>query len=394
MSTDDRSRGWDKKAVNRIAKEVYGGLAEMFREHGWSKDGKTYGQIAPRKVKNTYGGVEAFVAAHKQGVEGNQLINPFAAIRSNPPNVWLTSFYGYDPENWGMLAFGSESDRAKFIRESEPGALIVVYGTKDLGTDEAGKVLGVQQVSHLVGPSEQFTSPAAWALKQSEASDRHRWLFGVQATRAWYIVPEERPDIEAFADTTWSKSAARAIGRYCKRMTKAEARKILKLEMFECSVYGGRQIDVPAFQKGRNALKPSRPGPVSQSGFHVAESEGPKHLYMLELKGEAIGSFVNGNLGKNRIVKVGFSKSPEARSQCFNRALPGDQFAWVVSRSTHDEGIAPYPSSHHAKAGEQAMVQYLDDHSTSLGGEFFSAKPSLLRKAWKIGKNAAEEYRK
>ncbi|MCA1748846.1 MAG: hypothetical protein LC634_04715 [Sphingomonadales bacterium] len=394
MSEADRSPGWDKRAVNRIAKEEYGGLAAMFRVHGWTKDGHTYGQIAPTKVKQTYGSIDAFEKVHKRGLTANELYNPIAAIRSDPPNVWLTSYYGYDPENWGLLAFGSEGDRAKFIRESDPGALIVVYGTKGLGTNEAGKVLGVQQVSHRIGPSQQFVSPPAWAIKQSEAKNRSRWLFGVQSTRAWYVVPEERPSIEAFADATWSRRDARAIGRYCKRLTKGEARKILELEMFEGSVFGGRQIESISFGKGRELLRPSRPGPVSQEGFQVSESEGPKHLYMLELTGEKVGSFVDGKLGKKRIVKIGFSKSPEVRGQCFNRALPGNQFEWVVSRSTHDEGIEPYPSSHHAKAGEQAMVRFLNDHGGSLGGEFFTAKPSLLQEAWKIGKRAAQEYQK
>lgn len=394
MSAPTRKRGWDKKAINRIASEEYGGLPEMFELHGWATDGKTFGQIAPTRVVESYGSVAAFENAHVGGRNCNPLFNPLAAIKADPPNVWLTSYYGYDPENWGLLAFGSADDRAKFIRESDPGALVVVYGTKSLGTDEAGKVLGVQQVSHLVGPSEQFISPAAWAQKQSEARNRKRWLFGVQSTRAWYVVPESRPDIGTFADKTWSGSAGRAIGRYCKRMTKAEAQKLLSLDMFECSVFGGRPIETPSLEKGREAFKPSRPGPVSQSGFNVSESEGPKHLYILELTGDEIGSFVDGDLGKKKIVKVGFSKSPEVRCRCFNRALPGNQFEWLVSRSTHSEGVAPYPSSHHAKAGEQAMVRYLDGHGTSLGGEFFCAKPSFLREAWKIGKGEAKAFRK
>lgn len=95
MSEFDRTPGWDKKAINRIAKEQYDGLANMFKEHDWLKGEKTYGQIAPTYVKQTYGSVDAFERAHSKGLDRNGLYNPFAAIRSDPPNVWLTSYYGF-----------------------------------------------------------------------------------------------------------------------------------------------------------------------------------------------------------------------------------------------------------------------------------------------------------
>ena len=257
--TDERKPGWDKKAVNRIAREEYDGLARMFEKHGWAKGDKTYGQIAPTRVVETYGSVDSFVRAHKNGIVKNSVFNPMSAIQANPPNVWLTSYYGYDPENWGLLAFGSASDRDRFVGLSEPGALIVIYGTKSLRTNEAGKILGVQQVTHRTGPSKQFISPESWEIKQSVPKNRDRWLHAVQSNRAWYVVPENRPSVEEFADETWTRNDARAIARYCKQMTKAEAKKILGLEMFESSVFGGNQIETSIFSLGKEAMKPAAP---------------------------------------------------------------------------------------------------------------------------------------
>lgn len=394
MSEGDRGPGWDKKAVNRIAKEHYGSLHGMFDAHGWDAGGRTISQVAPTFVVQSYGSVDAFLKAHENDLAQSALVDPFAAVESDPPNVWLTSFYGFDPENWGLLAFGSESDRAGFIRESKPGALVVVYATKSVSTDEAGMVLGVQQMSHQQGRSEEFMSPAAWQKKQGDPKNRDRWNFAVKCTRAWYVVPEKRPRIDDFADQTYSSTKARAIGRYCMQLTTDEAMKILDLDMYEIPVFGGREIAALSIAKGRDVLKPSRPGPVSQSGYQVTESEGPKHLYMLELTGGDIGVFLDRPASGDRIIKVGFSVSPQTRCDCFNKALPGRRFQWTVERSTDTEGNHPYPSSHHAKAGEQEMVRYLDKETTSLGGEFFLASRDLISKAWEKGKKAAEEYKK
>ena len=78
-----RPRGWDKQAVNGIAKKHYGGLAEMFDAHGWYKLDRTFGQIAPSHVKATYGSVAAFERAHENGLAGNGLVDPMAAINSD-----------------------------------------------------------------------------------------------------------------------------------------------------------------------------------------------------------------------------------------------------------------------------------------------------------------------
>ena len=115
---------------------------------------------------------------------------------------------------------------------------------------------------------------------------------------------------------------------------------------------------------------------------------------MLELTGDGIEAFIDDQLEGRKIVKVGFSKSPELRRESFNRAMPGRQFHWKIVRSTYNENLKPYPTSHHAKAGEQEMVRYLHEKQQSLGGEFFVSNTRYLKMAWEKGKSAAEEYKK
>lgn len=390
MKAGNRLPGWDKQVVNRIAKDQYGGLAEMFEAHGWTTDGRVISQIAPTKAMQTYGSVEAFERAHMFGRSGNALLDPQAAIMRDPPEVWLTSYYGFDPDVWGLVNFSSRADRDGFIRRSVPGALVVIYGTKALGNDQAGRILGVQQITHVVGHSRDFIEPSHWSEKQSHDPDR--WNFGVKCVRAWKIPKAHRPLVEDFAPDTYSIASARSIGRRGKRMSHVDAMRLLSMPLIEWSVYGGQPVEILQPLPGLDVLVPSRAGPVSQSGYWVSEAEGPKHLYILQLEGNA-DAFLGYSAGGRRIVKVGFSHDPDIRCLAHNKALPKCAFSWRVDLSTSIEGREPFPTSEHAKAGEQAMKDLLQSDGKSLGGEFFLASSQSLARAWQVAIHAAENWK-
>ncbi len=125
----------------------------------------------------------------------------------------------------------------------------------------------------------------------------------------------------------------------------------------------------------------------------VREAEGLKHLYILNLMGNAdafLGESADGRL----IVKVGFSASPERRCCDFNRALPKGAFHWTIHKSTFTERHDLFPSSDHALAGEQAMKDCLEKSGKSLGGEFFLAGPEAVEAAWRQAVAAAEKRRR
>jgi hypothetical protein len=128
----------------------------------------------------------------------------------------------------------------------------------------------------------------------------------------------------------------------------------------------------------------------------VKEAEGPKHLYMLQLKGGDTDAFLGEPADGRIIVKAGFSWNPETRRDDHNRALPQCAFRWEVMHSGPLSGLEPYPTSEHAKAGGRAMQSSLCRHpdGRSLGGEFFLAKPGLIERAWKAGNLAAKDHKK
>ena len=55
------------------------------------------------------------------------MMTPIEAIEASPPNVWLTSFYGFvlllGGGSWGSPNSGQ---RDHFVRETKPGALVVI----------------------------------------------------------------------------------------------------------------------------------------------------------------------------------------------------------------------------------------------------------------------------
>ncbi|MGO1304750.1 MAG: hypothetical protein ACTMKV_08185, partial [Sphingomonas parapaucimobilis] len=185
---------------------------------------------------------------------------------------------------------------------------------------------------------------------------------------------------------------ARAIGSMCLRLTPSEARRVLDLNLVEIPVYGGAPVEPQLPGPATQVLLPSRPGPVSQSGYMVREAEGPKHLYILRLHGDA-DKFLGYETSGHSIVKVGFSVSPQTRCDAHNGALPACAFEWKIEKSTHAEQRSPFPSSNHALAGEGEMKKLLANEGKSLGGEFFLVETKSVDRAWKAAIVAAENWK-
>lgn len=385
------AQGGDAQAIRRVADAYYGGYTNMFEAHGWPERSTKIMPSVQRHVVDTYGSVAAFESAHKP----EELMFPMEAIKSDPPNVWLTSFYGFRPEAWGFLGFADDTRRRGFLKETKPGVLVVIYGAGQASKDELGKVIGIQQCSHQIGHAKEFLAPVEWEIKSKDPERRDRWNYAVRATRAWRVTPESRMSIYDFAPQAASSGAWQHIGSRGVRLSREEANNILKLDLQEVEVYGGNPIYESLPGTAKEILAPSKAGPVSQKSFTTRESEGPKHLYILRLRGDTdafLGKPSNGHV----VIKAGFSKSPQTRCDDHNRALPQCAFRWEIMHSGLMQNLEAYPSSDHAKAGERAMQEVLcqEPHSRSLGGEFFLSAPTAVKEAWEKGNQIAKEFKK
>lgn len=377
--SETRAQGWDARAINSIAQERFGGLLGLFEAEGWPERGQAMMPAAGRRVVESYGTVEAFIAAHAPRA-GSLL----AQVLADPPNVWLTSFYGFSPETWGFLGFSNDGQRNRFVRETKPGALVIIYGHKSRApTKQQGQVIGIQQVSHRVNHAQAFMDPFEWIRKQADPERAGQWNLAVKATRAWRVVEESFLPIEALAPETYSLARAQVIGSQGMRLTGAEARRLLDLTLIETSVFGEIPVTAAAPASGAELFTPSGPGPVSQSGYFCREAEGPKSLYVLRLCGDE-SAFLGRPADGRWIVKVGISASPSSRCMALNGALPAGAFRWDIVRTNQDVGLPLFPKSVDAIRAETQVKAYLHQHEKSLGGEFFLADAKSVYAAWDV----------
>ena len=382
-------QGGDAQAIKRVADTYYGGYKNMFEAHHWPERGEKIIPAVQKRVVDTYGTVRAFEDEHAP----SDLMFPMEAMKSDPPNVWLTSFYGFQPDEWGFVGFADPGRRNRFLEGTKPGVLVVIYAAGKAAKDELGKVIGLLQCSHQTGPAQSFMSPAKWQLKDKDPVTKVKWNYGVKAVRAWRVTPETRMAVRDFAPKATESEAWEHIGAVGVSLNRQEALNILRLGLQEVGVYGEVPIIASVSGTAKQILAPSRAGPVSQAPYIVTEAEGPKHVYILQLLGDT-DAFLGAPADGCIIVKAGFSWSPETRRDDHNRALPQCAFRWEVLHSGPLSGLSPYPSSDHAKAGERAMQNVLvrEPGCRSLGGEFFLASREAIEIAWTVGNKAAKEF--
>lgn len=310
-------------------------------------------------------------------------------IQADPPNVWLTSFYGFKPDEWGCVGFSIGGQREKYLRNTSEGNLIVVYGAKNTETpeEERGKVLGFMQMSRETGHSHKWISPMQ-IERNRRLGRQDKWIDAVKAKRAFKIVPEDRPTIEKFAPSTYTSNNLQNVGSQGVRLLPDEAMRLLDYEYAEQSVYAENPIAVTTISK----LQPSKGVAEARRDYTViVEPDGPKELYILRLKGNK-SHFLDKStedLQGKEIIKVGLSKSPQSRCDHFNWSMPQCAFEWEVLMTTRQHTGDVYANQTIALAGEDKMKLVLDEHGTSLGGEFFLAHQETIDEAWFAGWRAA-----
>jgi hypothetical protein len=313
-------------------------------------------------------------------------------------DIWLTSFWRFEPESWGCIGFATKATRDYFIRRTRPGVIVAIYVTKGKGLkSERSKILGLVEVSHQEGHAREFISGDRWAVLESDPETRGKWLYSLKVTHAWRIAEEDQKPIDELLPETYDASNAEFIGSHGVPVKAVEVEKLLLLTVYEVPVYGQTDRIRSAIQSFAEALKPSRAVYPAIEPYWVGETDGPKHLYILRLKGDLVHYLgrTKTDLEEKMIVKVGFSKSPLSRRNQIQAAYPHGAYKWEVLYPKEIPPEPPYPNAEVAIAGEDAMKKRLvDDGGESLGGEFFLADEGLVIRTWTAGKYGADEKMK
>ncbi|MER8481650.1 hypothetical protein [Mesorhizobium sp. M1322] len=272
---------------------------------------------------------------------------------------------------------------------------MAIYVTKGKGPEEMrGKVVGLLEVSHNAGHASQFIAGDRWAEKEMDPASRGKWLFAVQATRAWRIVQEDWKPVEQLFPAAYASAHAEYIGSSGVQVDAVEAEHLMQLDVYEVPVYGQGSRVNGTIQTLESALSPSRAIPPATEPYWVGETDGPKHLYILELSGDTSAYLGRSpaDVDGRAIIKVGFSRSPAARRDQIQSAYPQGQFKWVIKYPHPVPDAAPYSNAKTAIVGEDAMKRRLvTEGAEVLGGEFFLAEDWLVHSTWRAGKFAAEK---
>ena len=277
--------------------------------------------------------------------------NPLKHILApKEPNVWLTTFYGWSPSKWGCVGFTAEHQAKKFRKETTEGVLFVIYGAKNKRTPKElqGKVIGIYQLSHEYGLSDNYISPIA-IHENTLAGEEDKWKYAYKCIRAWEIVSDQRPYVEGFAPETYALGGHQHLGSQGRRLTRNEAIRLLEYDWEEVTVYGGNEVteSFPA------PLSPSRAGPIGKKvSTSSKEPDGPREIYILRLNGD-MTKFLNiskKDLDNRWVIKAGLSKSPRSRLETHNKALPKCAFEWEIVKTTRTDDDPYIPD------GEAAII--------------------------------------
>lgn len=309
------------------------------------------------------------------------------------PAAWLTSFWGFDPSLWGGVGFTKKVDRDAFLRAAPAGALLAIYVTKQKGPKaQRGKLVGFLEITHEIGPMQDFTSPVEWAAAEKEAGKKGKWVFGIKASRAWQVVEDDWKDVDTFLPETYFAHNKQLIGSKGVPISAHEIASLGELNVREVSVFGQMEISSEWIGPLNNALLPSPAVPQSKTPVLHKEADGPKRLYILALQGNQ-GHFLarapESLLGQ-LVIKVGFSVSPADRRNQIQSAYPAKcAFQWEVVWQYPPLDQPAYPNADVAIAGENAMKKRLAEEGECIGGEFFVADEGLLIRTMSIGKFAS-----
>lgn len=318
----------------------------------------------------------AITSSGRKGLDGATQLDKkiWAEFNSHPSEnatlpsgrVWITSFWGFNPEQDGYLGFSREGDRTTFLREWRRGDLVMVYITMSENADPAdqGRIAGFLEIEPRTIRDTERMSPAGIKWKVDHGLTE-RWRFAVPALRAWRTL--DHPLARDIAPTTLAAGANfRLIASRGLFLQPEEAEFALSLKVRPVQAFGGTALDTEEIGK---VYTPSKGFPMSFGRGFFEKRDGEHYLYALKFDCDVpalIGAPAHQLQGKV-VVKVGLTKDPDQRCSQHNACLPpAGKMRWkVVLRSSS------LPDGATTLAAEDALKQHFSQRFQSLGGEFF-----------------------
>lgn len=296
--------------------------------------------------------------------------------------VWIKAFFGFGPEEWGVLGFTKPGDRESFLQEFRKGDLVLIYGSssKETTKRERKLALGFIEIDPVrINDSEKMSAEA----RQNKIAKGwgNRWTYGVPIRRAWRIT--RQIEIKHIAKLTYTRNKARRIASRGEVLTPEEMEFALKLPVVPCNVFGEKPVTKGGAQQleMEAAFKPSRgvtPAFGERTSTYV---DGETFLYMMAAQGD-VPAFLKRSREKvdgKSLVKIGITNNLAERCKQLNSGFPpASEFKWVLRLTSQK----PFKSAKDAKTAEDHLKKVLEKDFESMGGEFFLGETAGLERAF------------
>jgi len=288
-------------------------------------------------------------------------------------SVWLTGFWGFDPEEEGILGFTDPKDRDRLFSMIGERQLVCIYGAASPETDS-------KIVHHLLGVLEvETTQIDSWDKMSDAAKERNirlgrqdKWRYAMPVRRAWRT--SHTLDVKQVFPRSYDPSNGRYIARFGTWLVPDEARCLLENVPFvETSVYGEAPVvheedDAATGGSISSFLKPSK-GVFGRFGDRSYQIEDKPHSLYLARFPQGADLLAGQPIPKGSgLVKIGISGNLKNRLRALNLSFPNtSSIGWQITRT------AKFPNRDNAASAEAAFkIRAIKEFgATSLGKEYF-----------------------
>lgn len=284
--------------------------------------------------------------------------------------VWLTGFWGFSPEDEGILGFTDHRDRDRLFRIIDEYQLVCVYGAASPETKRSSvhQLLGVLEVERI--PVDSWDKMSETAKARNIALGRQdKWRHAMPVRRAWRT--KHNLDVNQVLPRSYDPSNGRYTARFGKWLVPEEAHWLLtKVPFTQTSVFGEAPLIGGESQSNSllHSLLPSRGifGAFGIRSFEVHDKPHKLYLASFPFSPELLtGRPLAPGFG---LFKIGISSNIENRLKALNLSFPQtSKINWRITRT------AMFSDRSSAAIAEAAFkTQSVEEfQATSLGREFF-----------------------
>lgn len=291
--------------------------------------------------------------------------SPSALEPSGLPRIWVTGMWGYSPDIHGYVGFTNPGPRTKYLRECQPGDLMMIIGQNGETADpnDVGRLLGLVELEPRPVEERECMSADAYAEKV-RVFGAARWRNAMPVVKAWKITREVIAS--QIATTTCSAKNARAIGASCMLLTDEEVGAVLNLPSIPWKVWGQPDWASDASSKEMHLRTAISRGPRPSFGkVEQNREDGETVLYALRLAGPIAKVMPSRPWVGNALIKIGRSNDVKRRCMEMNCGFPpGLELGWEVV------AVQAFPNADDAHDAEQRLLTMLGEKRMAIGGEF------------------------